>query len=101
MGGQDITDSVAEKLGVPLAEAEGIKQTLGLVGAGGEYERASRAVESVTQVFLDEVRGSLDYYAASNLVLPDRPRGRLRRWLLPARPGRAARHDHPLRGRGR
>ncbi len=70
MGGQDITDSVAEKLGVPLAEAEGIKQTLGLVGAGGEYERASRAVESVTQVFLDEVRGSLDYYAASNLSFP-------------------------------
>jgi type IV pilus assembly protein PilM len=70
MGGQDITDSVAEKLGVPLTEAEGIKQSLGLVGAGGEYERASRAVDSVTQNFLDEVRGSLDYFAASN---PDHP----------------------------
>lgn len=70
MGGQDITDSVAEKLGVPLAEAEGIKQSLGLVGAGGEYERASRVVDSVTQNFLDEVRGSLDYYAASNPGFP-------------------------------
>ena len=49
MGGQDITDSVAEKLGVPLQEAEGIKQTLGLVGAGGEYDRASRVVDSVAQ----------------------------------------------------
>lgn len=70
MGGQDITDSVAEKLGVPLSEAEGIKQTLGLVGAGGEHDRASRVVDSVAQNFLDEVRGSLDYYAASN---PDFP----------------------------
>lgn len=70
MGGQDITDSVAEKLGVPLAEAEGIKQSLGLVGAGGEYERASRVVDSVAQNFLDEVRGSLDYYAASNPAFP-------------------------------
>ncbi len=70
MGGQDITDSVAEKLGVPLAEAEGIKQSLGLVGAGGEYERASRVVDAIAQNFLDEVRGSLDYYGASNPGYP-------------------------------
>lgn len=70
MGGQDITDSVAEKLGVPLSEAEGIKQGLGLLGAGGEFERASRVVDSVAQNFLDEVRGSLDYYGASNPSFP-------------------------------
>jgi len=70
MGGQDITDSVAEKLGVPMNEAEGLKQQLGLVGAGGDLTTAARAVESTAETFLDEVRGSLDYFAASN---PDFP----------------------------
>jgi len=70
MGGQDITDSVAEKLGVPMNEAEGLKQQLGLVGAGEDLANASRAVETTAEGFLDEVRGSLDYYSASN---PDAP----------------------------
>ncbi len=74
MGGQDITDSVAERLGVPMGEAEGLKQQLGLIGAGDELATASRAVEGTAQSFVDEVRGSLDYYAASN---PDWPIGRL------------------------
>jgi type IV pilus assembly protein PilM len=70
MGGQDITDAVAERLGVSMKEAEGLKQELGLVGASGELEAASRAVDATAGMFLDEVRGSLDYYAASN---PDFP----------------------------
>ena len=74
MGGQDITDTVAERLGVPLSEAEGLKQQLGVAGGGPELANASRAVESTTQGFVDEVRGSLDYYAASN---PSHPVERL------------------------
>jgi type IV pilus assembly protein PilM len=70
MGGQDITDTVAERLGMPLAEAEGLKQQLGILGATPETANASRAVESVAQSFVDEVRGSLDYYAASNPTHP-------------------------------
>lgn len=74
MGGQDITDSVVEKLGVPMNEAEGLKQQLGLVGAGPEMANAARVVESTAENFLDEVRGSLDYYAGSN---PEAPIGRI------------------------
>jgi type IV pilus assembly protein PilM len=70
MGGQDITDSVAERLGVPQLEAEGLKQRVGLSGVQGELAGASRAVESIANSFVDEIRGSLDYYAASNPGAP-------------------------------
>lgn len=66
MGGQDITDAVAERLGVPQVEAEGLKQDMGLYVAPGELANASRAVESTASTFIDEVRGSLDYYRASH-----------------------------------
>lgn len=67
MGGQDITDAVADSLGVPHAEAEALKQAQhlaadthdGLVAAG-------RAVESGTAALVDEIRSSLDYFASSN-----------------------------------
>ena len=74
MGGQDITDSVAEKLGVPMGEAEDLKQRLGQAGIGGELDRAARIADATAQTFVDEVRGSLDYYAASN---PSHPIQRL------------------------
>ena len=75
MGGQDITDAVSERLGVPLAEAEGLKQQLGILGGGsGDTSAAARTVESTAQQFVDEVRGSLDYYSASN---PSNPVERL------------------------
>jgi type IV pilus assembly protein PilM len=70
MGGQDITDSVAERLGVPHVEAEGLKQQVGLVGGAGELAQAGRTVESTASAFVDEVRGSLDYYRASNPAVP-------------------------------
>jgi type IV pilus assembly protein PilM len=70
MGGMDITDSVAERLGLPLQEAEGLKQRVGLTGGVGELLGAARAVESPASVFVDEVRGSLDYYRASNPTTP-------------------------------
>jgi type IV pilus assembly protein PilM len=74
MGGQDITDSVSERLGVPLQEAEGLKQQLGVLGTSGDLSTAARAVETTASSFVDEVRGSLDYYRASN---PDHPVERL------------------------
>lgn len=70
MGGQDITDAVAERLGVPQVEAEGLKQDLGLHGAPGDLANAARAVETTASTFVDEVRGSLDYYRASNPMAP-------------------------------
>jgi type IV pilus assembly protein PilM len=64
MGGGDITDAVAERLGVPAEQAEAIKQESGmtLVPGGAESTPAARAIESTANAFVEEVRGSLDYY---------------------------------------
>jgi type IV pilus assembly protein PilM len=67
MGGADITDAVAERLGVPMDQAESVKQGSGLAlipGQGGESHPASRAIEQTGSAFVEEVRGSLDYYLA-------------------------------------
>jgi type IV pilus assembly protein PilM len=66
MGGGDITDAVAERLGVPADQAESVKQTTGLASVPGlaDAHPASRAIEQTGGAFVEEVRGSLDYYAA-------------------------------------
>ncbi len=68
MGGSDITDAVAERLGVPLDQAESVKQTTGLAPVQGAAEAhpANRAIELTGGAFVEEVRGSLDYYLAQS-----------------------------------
>jgi type IV pilus assembly protein PilM len=66
MGGQDVTDAVSEQLGVPLEQAEGMKQHFTTHGTGEELAMVSRTVATTAQDFVDEIRGSLDYYASSN-----------------------------------
>jgi len=66
MGGQDVTDAVADKLGIPLNQAEGMKQHFASLAHGEELTTVSRAVAATAQDFVDEIRGSLDYYGASN-----------------------------------
>ena len=66
MGGQDLTDAVSERMGVAGAQAEAMKQEIGLrtdVPDGAMI--ASRVIEAAAATFVDEVRGSLDYYEAS------------------------------------
>ena len=70
MGGQDVTDAVSERLGVPPAQAEAVKQQVAQAGTPEDVEAVSRAVATTAQDFVDEVRGSLDYYAASNPGTP-------------------------------
>src|SRR3954463_16119367 len=70
IGGQDVTDAVAEQLGVPLAQAEVLKQQAGRVGVEEGLEDVVRSVSRTAQDFVTEVRGSLDYYAASNPNAP-------------------------------
>jgi type IV pilus assembly protein PilM len=70
IGGQDVTDAVAEQLGVPLAQAEVLKQQVGRVGVEEGLEDVVRSVSHTAQDFVTEVRGSLDYYAASNPNAP-------------------------------
>ena len=66
MGGADITDAVAERLGVPSAEAEALKQVTGLAAVPAQVDPhpANRAIESTGGALVEEVRGSLDYYLA-------------------------------------
>ncbi len=67
MGGQDITDAVAERMGIEQGHAEELKQRLGCTGPAGDVadEVALRVIEATTASFVDEVRGSLDYYTSS------------------------------------
>jgi type IV pilus assembly protein PilM len=68
MGGQDVTDAVAERMGVPQEQAEAMKQQLGIgvPAEGMDGQAAARVVEAVGASFVDEIRGSLDYYLASS-----------------------------------
>ncbi len=63
MGGQDLTETVAERMGVSLPQAETLKQQQGL--DGDENDPAGRVLQSGVATFLDEVRGSLDYFQSS------------------------------------
>ena len=64
MGGSNITDSIAERLGIAQDEAEAVKQATGMAvqAASGEPHPAHRVIESTGAAFVEEVRGSLDYY---------------------------------------
>jgi type IV pilus assembly protein PilM len=66
MGGADITDAVAERLGVDAQHAEALKQAavLSPVPAQGSRQPADRAIESTGAALVEEVRSSLDYYLA-------------------------------------
>ncbi|MEP7055026.1 MAG: type IV pilus assembly protein PilM [Actinomycetota bacterium] len=64
MGGNDITDSVAERLGVPNDEAEAIKAQVGMISTGESPHPAGRVIEQSGSQWVEEVRGSLDYYGA-------------------------------------
>lgn len=63
MGGQDITDAIAEDLGVDLNAAELMKQQFR--GLRSESDELANSINRGSQDFVDEIRGSLDYYAAS------------------------------------
>lgn len=64
-GGADVTDAVADRLGVPLDQAEAVKLATALPapGAAGTATE-SRVMDQISDAFVDEVRGSLEYYAS-------------------------------------
>jgi type IV pilus assembly protein PilM len=64
MGGGDVTDAVAERMGVPIEHAESVKQSMGLVAHAADGHPAGRVIDTTASTFVDEVRGSLDYYMA-------------------------------------
>jgi type IV pilus assembly protein PilM len=73
MGGDNVTEAVAERLGVPVDQAEGVKQQMGLASTPGVPESdhpAARVVESTGAALVEEIRSSLDYYLAQPQSAP-------------------------------
>ncbi len=69
MGGQDVTDAVADRLGLPQAQAEALKQNPQNSGfSHDDLVTAGRAVESTAAALVDEIRGSLDYFTSTSGV---------------------------------
>jgi type IV pilus assembly protein PilM len=67
MGGADITETIADRMGVPIEQAEALKQGSSLppdANAAGANP-VTRVVEAAAATWVEEVRGSLDYYLAS------------------------------------
>ncbi len=63
LGGDDVTGAVVERLGIPVAEAERIKRD---PNAGNDPATADarRVIDTALNEFVDEVRGSVDYFVA-------------------------------------
>ncbi|GAB7189793.1 cell division protein FtsA [Kineococcus sp. NUM-3379] len=70
MGGQDVTDAIAERLGIPSAYAEGVKRHAVDDIDQADLEAAWLAADAAVDEFADEIRGSLAYYAASHPGFP-------------------------------
>jgi type IV pilus assembly protein PilM len=64
MGGHDVTDALVAGLGIDAVEAEGVKLRTGLAPDGGPVpaEGAPKIIEQRASAFVDEVRGSIDYF---------------------------------------
>jgi type IV pilus assembly protein PilM len=63
MGGADITDAIAERLGVSLDDAEGMKQSTGF-GESVDGTPEAKVIDATAGAFVDAVGTSLDYYQA-------------------------------------
>jgi type IV pilus assembly protein PilM len=74
MGGRDITEGLVNTLGLSFDEAESAKAATGLVDTGGlpPDEPATRIVAEHGGRFLEEIRGSVDYYSAQSGSVPVR-----------------------------
>lgn len=64
MGGADITDALVAGLGIPVEDAESVKARVGVAAEPGAAvaEGAATIIETRAASFIEEVRGSIDYY---------------------------------------
>jgi len=62
-GGQELTDLLTEKLGLPPEEAERVKRQIGLTGQPGA---ASDALQAGIRPLLAEIRSSINYFRAGS-----------------------------------
>jgi len=61
-GGRELTDAIANDLGVPAETAEALKRALANPAPDEMVTRARTAVDRPLSLLLDEVRSSIDYY---------------------------------------
>jgi len=69
-GGQDVTDAIADRLGIPAAVAEAVKRGPLDHLSAEERPLVESAIDLMLEAFVDEIRGSLDYYGAGNVQFP-------------------------------
>jgi type IV pilus assembly protein PilM len=73
MGGGSITDTLMTAMGVEHEEAEDLKARTGLSDEYGfDDDDAARLITERALRFVDEIRGSLDYYSAQTDSVPVR-----------------------------
>ena len=72
LGGGDISEQLADRMGVPIEHAEYVKQTTPapLDPNAMGVSPVERVLESAASAWVEEVRGSLDYYAAQSGSVP-------------------------------
>jgi type IV pilus assembly protein PilM len=69
LGGDDITGAIVERLGMPVAEAERLKRDKATLDSPAAAD-ARRVIDAALSEFVDEVRGSVDYYIATSASRP-------------------------------
>jgi len=69
LGGDDITGSIVERLGMPARDAEMLKRDPAGLASPANAE-AKRIIDTALNEFVDEVRGSVDYYLATSASRP-------------------------------
>lgn len=62
-GGADVTAAVADRMGVATDQAEDVKVAMGLADGQAEHP-ASRVLDAAGTAWVEEIRGSLDYFRA-------------------------------------
>ncbi len=72
-GGGTVTDAVSENLGIPIEEAESLKLAAAMRTPDeplSTQDPTARAVEYAAAAFVEEIRGSLDFYRAQPGATP-------------------------------
>lgn len=72
LGGSDVSEKLADRMGLPIEQAEYVKQTTQapLDPNAANVSPVERVLETAASNWVEEVRGSLDYYAAQPGSVP-------------------------------
>jgi type IV pilus assembly protein PilM len=66
LGGAAITGGLVDDLGLDLAQAEAVKREVDLADADATTDQQARVVARIANHLAEEIRGTLDYFAATS-----------------------------------